>query len=200
MNDIRSEARAAYYAEVIKAWRKRSFFVSCARDTADQLKSLGFRACLDNNGSLLIADMTGLGRDLSRFVPAADIAAMFDTLAAGLTLDPELLGLMCCSSSTLVEGQTRRPEPQAVKPARMRAKRGVSDNRAAPEEAKTVSAESCVHCGLSEEWTGNLLLKIAVVDVGVKTWVHAKCWANWRAKQEGEPVPPETPTDDGAGP
>jgi hypothetical protein len=173
------ESDEAYCASVVEAWRRRPFFVNDARETAERLKGLGFRAYLDHGGSLLIADATGMGRDLSRFVSAADLADASDVLVAGLAEDPELLG------------PPYQPEPQRPNPVRVRAAAAPSQ----PELVTSVCAESCAYCGSNEEWAGNLLLKVAVVDIGVKTWVHAKCWAR-RAKQEGEPAPPETPTDD----
>jgi hypothetical protein len=88
----------AYVVSVLEAWRKRPFLVggakervNGAKETAERLKGLGFRAYLDGDDALLIADMTGMGRDLSRFLSPADIADAFSTLVAGLTEDPQLL-------------------------------------------------------------------------------------------------------------
>jgi hypothetical protein len=53
-----------------------------------QLQALGFRAYLDHQGALLIADATGNRRDVTQYLR---IAAVFDTLVAGLAEDPGLL-------------------------------------------------------------------------------------------------------------
>jgi hypothetical protein len=58
-----------------------------ARELLGRLRDLGFRAYLDDEGSLLIADATGYRRDLSRFM---DIADVFSKLAAGLEDEPDL--------------------------------------------------------------------------------------------------------------
>ena len=165
--DQHCEELDAYCASVVEAWRKRPFFVNLAKDAAERLKGLCFRAYLDGNGSVLIADTTGLGRDLSRFMLAADVSDMFDALAAGLAEDPGLLG------------PPYRPEPQRPKPVRVRAAAAPSR----PEPVKSVCAESCGYCGSNEEWTGNLVTKVGVAGVGECAFVHAKCWANWRAAQ-----------------
>jgi hypothetical protein len=162
----------AYIASVLEAWRRRPFFVNSAKETAERVKGLGFRAYLDDADSLLISDATGMGRDLSRFLSAADMADAFDELSAGLSDDPELL-------------DPYQPEPQAPKPVRMRAA------AAAPPQPEpvTVCAERCVHCGSNEERAGNLIIKVAVVGLGQHAFVHAKCWADWRAAQDDEPAP-----------
>jgi hypothetical protein len=189
VNDTRPDQRGqeldAYCASVVEAWRKRPFFVNLAKDAAERLKRLCFRAYLDGNGSVLIADTTGMGRDLSRFMLAADVSDMFDALAAGLAEDPGLLG------------PPYRPEPQRRNPVRVRAAAAPSQ----PEPVKSVCPESCAYCGSNEEWTGNLMTKVGVVAVGERAFVHAKCWANWRAAQDGDLMPnlnnSEGSTDDG---
>ena len=99
MNDTRPDQHCeeldAHCASVVEAWR-----INLAKDAAERLKGLCFRAYLDGNGSVLIADTNRLGRDLSRFMLAADVSDMFDALAAGLAEDPGLLG------------PPYRPEPQ----------------------------------------------------------------------------------------
>jgi hypothetical protein len=65
-----------------------SLVVKQAERTAARLREFGFRPYLDDKGVLLIADMTGRRRDLSRFMPIADV---FDRLVAGLAQDPEML-------------------------------------------------------------------------------------------------------------
>jgi hypothetical protein len=45
------------------------------------------------------------------------------------------------------------------------------------------ASKRCAHCGDSDNISGNLLLKIGVVDVGEYVWLHARCWADWQAEQ-----------------
>lgn len=176
MDDAKPDAQAPdaqaaerdYYISVVEAWRKRPLFVHSAKETAERLKGLGFRAHLDHGGALLIADATGMGRDLSRFLSAADLPHVFDTLVAGLAEDPELLG-------------PYQPEPQRPNPVKVRAAATPQ-----PEPVKSVCAESCAHCGSNEEWTGNLIINVAIVGVGERTFMHARCWANWWAAQDNE--------------
>jgi hypothetical protein len=53
-----------------------------------RLRARGFRAYLDSQGVLLIADATGRRRDVTRYLPIDEV---FDELVAGLADDPELL-------------------------------------------------------------------------------------------------------------
>jgi hypothetical protein len=55
-----------------------------------QLQALDFRAYLDEQGALLIADALGKRRDVSRYLPIGEV---FDALVAGLAEDPGLLDL-----------------------------------------------------------------------------------------------------------
>ena len=57
------------------------------RRSIARLRLLRFRAYLDGH-ALGIADTTGRGRDVSRFIPANEL---FRTLVAGLDADPALL-------------------------------------------------------------------------------------------------------------
>jgi hypothetical protein len=61
-----------------------------ARELLGRLRDLGFRAYLDDNGTLLIADATGHKRDLSRLMEIADV---FHKLVAGLEDEPDLLNV-----------------------------------------------------------------------------------------------------------
>jgi DNA (cytosine-5)-methyltransferase 1 len=64
-----------------------SFTIGPAKATVTRLQALGFRAYLDH-GALLIADATGRRRDVSRYMPIAEV---FDDLVAGLAAEPKLL-------------------------------------------------------------------------------------------------------------
>jgi hypothetical protein len=210
--DAQAEAdAAAYIASVLEAWRKRPFLVSGAgvegdakqnqnvegepsatttyvvevwpftvnraKDAAERLNGLGFRAYLDLNGSLLIADDTGMGRDLDRFLLTADIANTFDALVAGLAEDPGLLGLY-------------QPKPQRSRQRRLSARVATPPRREAEADPiKSVRPYPCVHCGSSKDETGNPMLKVAYVGPSERAFVHVRCWADWRAKQTGEPAP-----------
>jgi hypothetical protein len=58
-----------------------------ATQTIWQLQQLGFTAYLDPKGALLIADATGKGRDVDRYMR---VATMFKDLVAGLADAPGL--------------------------------------------------------------------------------------------------------------
>jgi hypothetical protein len=179
MDDAKPDAQAPdaqaaerdYYISVVEAWGKRPFFVNSAKETAERLKGLGFRAYLDHGGALLIADATGMGRDLSRFVSADDLSDMFSALSAGLAQYPQLL-------------DPYQPEPRRPRPVKVRAAATPQ-----PEPVKSVCAYRCAHCGSDEEQSNNLIIKVGVIGVGERAFVDAKCWADWRAAQDGEPAP-----------
>ena len=61
-----------------------------AKQMVAWLRKYGFHPYLDAQGALLIADATGMRRDLSRS-RYLTIATVFDTLVAGLADDPGLL-------------------------------------------------------------------------------------------------------------
>ena len=63
--------------------------IGLAKAIVARLRLLRFRAYLDGH-ALGIADTTGLGRDVSKFIPANEL---FRTLVAGLVADPALLDL-----------------------------------------------------------------------------------------------------------
>jgi hypothetical protein len=67
-----------------------SVAVERAKKTVWQLHRLGFRASLDN-GALRIADVTGNGRDLSRYLQVVEV---FETIVAGLAENLRLLDSM----------------------------------------------------------------------------------------------------------
>ena len=60
-----------------------------ARQVVARLRGLGFRPYLDNQGALLISDVLGNRRYLSRYMP---IGQVFNDIVAGVAADPELLG------------------------------------------------------------------------------------------------------------
>jgi hypothetical protein len=62
--------------------------VERARQVVARLRELGFRPYLDDRGVLLISDVLGNRRDLSRYMP---IVQVFDDLVAGLKDEPRLL-------------------------------------------------------------------------------------------------------------
>ena len=64
-----------------------SLAIGPAKAIVARLRLLRFRAYLDGH-ALGIADTTGRGRDVSRFIPANEL---FRTLVAGLDADPALL-------------------------------------------------------------------------------------------------------------
>ena len=61
-----------------------------ARWTVERLRKLEFRAYLSGH-ALSIADVTGRGRDVTRYLPIGEV---FDAIVAGLNEDPRLLNSM----------------------------------------------------------------------------------------------------------
>jgi hypothetical protein len=82
----------AYEREIVGWWREKpasypdGFDAAWAKRTLEEIKSLGFRACLDDKGALFLADATEKRRP-----PPALVVKGLGRIARGLRVDPGLI-------------------------------------------------------------------------------------------------------------